>query len=119
MIQSKKNILLIHRHEKNDWSFPKGHIEHSETDEQATIREVREETGYAIQILIPLPKFIYQTGDDKHVEVTMFLAEPSGKPAEPENGSMIEWIPLTEVEKKLSYENLREYWRSASQLISR
>jgi len=36
-------ILSIFRY--NHWDFPKGHIEANETDEEAAIREVTEETG--------------------------------------------------------------------------
>jgi 8-oxo-dGTP diphosphatase len=38
-------VALVHRPKYDDWTFPKGKVEPGETDEEAAIREVREETG--------------------------------------------------------------------------
>jgi len=38
-------FLLVHRPRHNDWSFPKGKLDESETLKECAIREVQEETG--------------------------------------------------------------------------
>jgi 8-oxo-dGTP pyrophosphatase MutT (NUDIX family) len=38
-------IVLIHRPAYDDWSFPKGKLHPGETEAQAALREVQEETG--------------------------------------------------------------------------
>ena len=38
-------VLLVHRPQFDDWSFPKGKIEEGESAISAAFREVREETG--------------------------------------------------------------------------
>ncbi|HEX5882675.1 MAG TPA: NUDIX hydrolase, partial [Actinomycetota bacterium] len=38
-------IVLIHRPAYDDWSFPKGKLHPGETEAQAALREVEEETG--------------------------------------------------------------------------
>jgi 8-oxo-dGTP diphosphatase len=43
-------VLVIHRSRYNDWTLPKGKLQGGESAEQAAIREVREETGYAVQL---------------------------------------------------------------------
>jgi len=41
-------VLLRHRF-GGHWSFPKGHVEAGESERQTALREVREETGLAIE----------------------------------------------------------------------
>ena len=51
------SAALIARHDKNGrliWLLPKGHVEPGETNEEAAIREVAEETGITASILAPL-----------------------------------------------------------------
>ncbi|KAI1097758.1 hypothetical protein F4804DRAFT_152327 [Jackrogersella minutella] len=47
---SPKQILLLHYGAENEWLLPKGRRNCNESRKDAAIREVREETGYAIQL---------------------------------------------------------------------
>jgi 8-oxo-dGTP diphosphatase len=38
-------VLLVHRPQYGDWTFPKGKVEPGESDEECAVREVEEETG--------------------------------------------------------------------------
>ncbi len=38
-------VLVVHRPQYDDWSFPKGKASAGETDEACALREVEEETG--------------------------------------------------------------------------
>lgn len=40
-------VLLVHRPQYDDWTFPKGKVEPGESDEDCAVREVEEETGLA------------------------------------------------------------------------
>ena len=42
-------VLLV-RHNKGHWDFPKGHVEPGETEEQTAKREVKEETNIDVEI---------------------------------------------------------------------
>src|SRR3989338_2610417 len=44
---------LLLRHSAGHWDFPKGHVEHGETDETTTRREIEEETGIKDVKILP------------------------------------------------------------------
>lgn len=48
LISDYNNVLLVKGRRKNKWSFPKGHIEGSETVHQCALRECFEETGISL-----------------------------------------------------------------------
>ena len=45
-----REFLVVHRQRYGDWCLPKGKLQAGETPEQAALREVREETGYAVEL---------------------------------------------------------------------
>lgn len=64
---SKREYLVVHRGYRNDWTFPKGKVDPGEHLVAAAVREVREETGYAIRLGLPLPTQKYTAaGQPKH-----------------------------------------------------
>jgi len=48
VISSQNKILLVKGRSSQKWSFPKGHMEGTETSIQCAVRELREETGISI-----------------------------------------------------------------------
>jgi 8-oxo-dGTP diphosphatase len=48
-------VLVVHRPEYDDWTFPKGKAEPGETDEACALREVEEETGLVCELESELP----------------------------------------------------------------
>jgi len=60
------------------WIFPKGHIEKEETNEEAALREVKEETGIDAKIIekIGETKYFYvREGEKRFKEAVFFLME--------------------------------------------
>ena len=48
-------VLVVHRPEYDDWTFPKGKAEPGESDEACAVREVEEETGLRCELGEELP----------------------------------------------------------------
>ena len=48
IILNKNKILLVYVKKYNEYEFPGGGIEKNETNEEALILEIREETGYKV-----------------------------------------------------------------------
>lgn len=52
-------VVVVHRPRYDDWSFPKGKLDPGESFEQAAVRELAEETGYAVDLGVELPAVTY------------------------------------------------------------
>lgn len=70
------SFLMLRETRSRFWSFPKGHMEEDETEEQTAVREVLEETGLQVELL---PNFRvcteYRIGVNKRKQVVLFLSE--------------------------------------------
>lgn len=120
MSRDLKSIALVYRSIKNDWTFPKGHIEEGETDVVAMRREVLEETEMSVEVIQDLPDMRYVDGNGKDVSIKMFLTIFIGNKQEDKTRcEQIEWVPINEVTQKLSYLNLREYFSSVLVIIKK
>lgn len=107
-------VLLFYHHRQKDWTFPKGHQESGESLEECMHREVREETGLQIRILKELPPLTYTDANEHAVFVQMSLVTPLEKGASlhlEHDGDRLEWVPLSETVERLSYQNLKEYFK--------
>jgi|WetSurMetagenome_2_1015567.scaffolds.fasta_scaffold1308644_1 ADP-ribose pyrophosphatase YjhB (NUDIX family) len=107
-------ILLVFRGVRNDWSFPKGHCEAGESFEQTALRETKEETGLDVRVIKQLPNLEYQTPNGEDVVVVMYLGTPldaNQKEKLEYEADQLEWVPVSAVEERLSYQNLKDYFR--------
>lgn len=97
-------VLMVNQYvQRGDivWTFPGGKIEENETPEQACIREVKEETGYDVNI-----KRLLLGSSNKYI----YLAEITGGELyidtnNEDNADIInvEWVSLEDTEKFDSY----------------
>lgn len=109
--QNEIEILCIHRVRYNDWSLPKGHIEESETPENAVVREVLEETGFLCEIQATLPDQIYTLPNGDVSIVHMFVLRKIEERLEHKDteADQCEWMTIDQALKRISYINVQDY----------
>lgn len=110
-------FLLIYRKYRDDWTFPKGKVDPGEHLLTAAVREVREETGMAVELGAPLPTQTYQVQGrvkDSHYWVAQRLA---GEFVPNDEVTQIAWLSHAQAKAKLTYRHDREVLAAASHAI--
>jgi len=115
-----KSIGLIYRDYRNDYSFPKGHVEEGETHLETAIRETAEETKREAAVFEEIEPYIehYTTPSGEACVCYMYLAADMG-PSDNDSTDTHDliWTPLDEVENKLSYPSLKLVWNHFKDII--
>jgi 8-oxo-dGTP pyrophosphatase MutT (NUDIX family) len=109
---NRSKVALLYRGRQNDWSFPKGHVDPGENSVETMTREIREETGLVVDIIETLPPLEYVSSSGELVCTKMFLvvSKDDSKLKLEFKEDDIQWIQLNKVVKKLSYDNLINYF---------
>ena len=108
--KTKQNtkILLVKNNNGRYWSFPKGHIEDDENEQQTALREIKEETGLDVTILNNFKEISeYSPYGKIRKRVVFFLAQAftdNVKIQEEEIDSYI-WVDLQQARKICTYDN--------------
>lgn len=102
VINARQEVLLVNDKVNAIWTFPKGHLEAGEQLAETAIRELKEETGYDVQITKRLADATYShphTGE--RIRVAFFSALVSGKNGPAEAETLARWYSLEEARKLL------------------
>ncbi len=102
-------ILVVHRPDHQDWSFPKGKLEEGESLEAAALREVHEETGMSCRLLrfIGHTNYLDRKGRPKAVAYWVMSAEGGLFTPNPEVDEL-RWTTLEHASAVLSYQRDQE-----------
>lgn len=118
-------ILAIRpRGKSHVWALPKGHIDGRESEQEAAVREVREETGVRVSLDEKLGDIEYwfrADGERIHKSVAFFLLQwASGAPM-PQATEVEEaaWIDMESAHDKLNYAGERELVLKAAEILAR
>ncbi len=102
-----KILLIRSKKDPSRWIFPKGHIEHEETAQQACVRELSEEAGVEGEIVEKAGDLEFML-NDKSYKVTYFLCRYLKKSGEGEAGRSPKWFGVEKAIEKLYFANSRE-----------
>ncbi len=101
-------ILLIKHIKSGYWSFPKGHIENGETEEETARREIKEETDIDVYIDAGFREVAtYSPKKDTMKNVVYFVARARNydyKP-QPQEIADIKWVEIGQAQNILAYDN--------------
>lgn len=116
-----KEILLIRHINSGHWSFPKGHAEQGESEEETALREIKEETG--LDVLID-PTFretvTYFPRRDIRKIVVYFIARARSFELSPQAGEIAElqWADIARAISLLTYDNEKTIVNKAKSAMS-
>ena len=98
-------VLVIHRPQYDDWSFPKGKCEPGESDEACAVREVEEETGLVCSLEEELPATSYTDSKGRPKRVRYWrLRVVVGELRFVHEADDARWLSVADAESLLTYE---------------
>jgi len=115
---SGTEYLLI-RHNGGHWSFPKGHVEDGESEEQTAYREILEETGLTTEIDSSFRQIVtYSPKNGVMKDVIFFLARPTGGTEHPQEEEIAQlgWFPYAEAVRIVTFTTDAEVLELAEEL---
>jgi 8-oxo-dGTP pyrophosphatase MutT (NUDIX family) len=107
------------------WSLPKGHVEPGETEQQAAVREVREETGIRGDVIGELGTIdFWFVAEGRRVHKTvhhyLLLADGPDQELSDEDAEVTEvaWVPLDQLADRLAYADERRLVKRVNALLA-
>lgn len=101
-------LLLIRHRFSGHWSFPKGHIEPGEHENETALREVREETGLDIRLLSGFRESVeYCPSPEVKKQVVYFLGVPCGGRLRRQESevSEVRWLEIGRALEEVTFNN--------------
>ena len=106
-----KYLVLLIKHNVGHWSFPKGHVENNETEEETAKREIMEETGLLVSFVPGFRKVVtYSPKDGVLKDVVFFLALSNSDVVslQEEEVSDYNWCSFSEAYDIITYDSDKE-----------
>ncbi|HKF31556.1 MAG TPA: NUDIX hydrolase [Jatrophihabitantaceae bacterium] len=97
-------IAVIHRDRYDDWSLPKGKLNHGESRLSAAVREVHEETGAVVAATRRLIETAYLVDDVPKTVQFWAMRYRSGEFTRNSEVDDLRWLPLPEARTTLTHD---------------
>jgi 8-oxo-dGTP pyrophosphatase MutT (NUDIX family) len=96
--------VLVHRPAYDDWTFPKGKLLRGETEEEAAVREVEEETGLRCQLGREVGTTSYRDPQGRQKTARYWEMAPiAGELGATNEVDEARWVPLEEAADLLTH----------------
>jgi len=123
-------FLLIYSNRNKEWGFPKGHIDPGETEKEAALREIKEETG--LNNLRHIDEFreelVYKAVSNREASkesiieksTVYFLCESKTKDiiVDTDEITDFKWLNIQEALKLLTFDSLKQILKKAEKMIA-
>jgi 8-oxo-dGTP diphosphatase len=104
----RPEIAVVHRPRYDDWSLPKGKLDDGESAPVAAVREIAEETGYAVRLGHQLGEVYYQVAEGMKVVHWWSARALDGEFAPGDEVDELRWLAPADAETLLSYQHDRD-----------
>lgn len=116
-------VLVCQHSQHHGWVFPKGLIDKKEVKNETALREVKEETGVEAKIIKTLAPVTYRFKlENEIIEKTVyyFLMDYVSGDIKKHDNEMenVEFLPIDEIEERLTYESDKKVWHEAKKLFN-
>ena len=121
---SEVKYLLL-QYEAGHWDFVKGNVEEGETEQETTVRELREETGLVDARFVDgfkerISYFYKRQGATVYKEVVFFLMETKTTNVRISFEHIgFDWLPYESAMRKLSFKNARDVLQKAHDFLKK
>ena len=113
--EGRVEVVVVHRPAYDDWTFPKGKLDEGETEADAALREVEEETGIRARLGRELTTTSYRDSRGRPKTVRYWEMTPVGGVLGPANEvDDARWVAVDEAVRMLSYARDRELLAAAT-----
>ena len=116
IVFDEDNKVLLVKHKKGHYGFPKGHVEGNETEEETAIREVKEETNCDASIISGFREVItYSPKEDIIKDVVFFLGKSINKNLNPQESEVSDavFVTIEEAFELITHEDVEKLLRKA------
>lgn len=97
-------VGLVHRPRYDDWTFPKGKHKAGETDLEAAVREVMEETGHQVEVGPEVGQSSYQRRGRTKVVRYWAMRMSGGAFAASDEVDRLVWVSPAQAAQVLTYQ---------------
>jgi 8-oxo-dGTP diphosphatase len=106
LLRGDRVVLIERRNEPPGWALPGGFVDEGETLEAAALREAREETGLAVELLEQFHSYSDPRRDPRrHTVTTVFLGCAAGEPSGGDDAASAAAFPWTRLPASIAFDH--------------